>query len=357
MSDERSYRLPAEWEPHEATWIAWPTNRANWPGKFHPIPLVFAEMIRKLTDTMEERVHLIVPPATNELRLLRFLSRAHARTGVRLYYIPTDWGWMRDCGLFFVESDQFPWKWGVLKSTFNGWARYPNWKQDDEIAVDVAKELSQEQFVPYIRMEWDGISVVLEGGSIDVNGSGTLITTEECLLPTDEVQLRNRDMGRKEYEDVFRRYFGATNVLWLGHGIVGDDTHGHVDDICRFVNPSTVVLCRAENPPDPNYLILEENRGRLEGMRLEDGSALEVVNLPMPAPLYFDGQRLPASYANFYIANSVVLVPTFNDPKDRKALGILQEFFPDRTVVGIHAVDLVWGLGTIHCLTREQPAV
>jgi agmatine deiminase len=200
-----------------------------------------------------------------------------------------------------------------------------------------------------------GREVVLEGGAIDVNGYGTLITTEECLLDP-QVQIRNPGLDRAGYEKVFKEQLGAGNVLWLGKGIAGDDTHGHVDDLCRFVSPSAVVLCREKNPRDENYRALEENRERLSGMRLENGSRIDVVDLPMPEPLHFDGRRLPASYANFYIANAAVLVPTFNDPADREALGILGEIFRDRPVLGSHAVDLVWGLGTIHCLTRQQPA-
>ena len=196
--------------------------------------------------------------------------------------------------------------------------------------------------------------IVLEGGSIDVNGRGTLLTTEECLLDP-KVQTRNPGLSRYEIENVFRETLGITNTLWLGKGIAGDDTHGHVDDLCRFVNPGTVVLCHEENPQDVNYKPLAENRERLQGMHLENGRAVEVIDLPMPAPLFFAGVRLPASYANFYIANAAVLVPTFNDPKDRIALGILAEVFPDRPVIGIHAVDLVWGLGTLHCLTQQEP--
>jgi agmatine deiminase len=209
--------------------------------------------------------------------------------------------------------------------------------------------------VPLVDVRAKGAPVVLEGGSIDVNGRGSLITTEECLLDP-EVQVRNPGLGRADLEAVFRDYLGATNVMWLGKGIAGDDTHGHVDDLCRFVGARTVVLCRENNPHDPNHRPLEENRERLQGMRLEDGSRPEVVDLPMPAPLLFDGRRLPASYANFYVANAAVLVPTFNDPADRTALGILAELFRDRPVVGIHAVELVWGLGTLHCLTQQEPA-
>jgi agmatine deiminase len=195
----------------------------------------------------------------------------------------------------------------------------------------------------------------LEGGSIDTNGRGTLLTTEECLLDPS-VQIRNPGLGRDEIESVLRQYLGVTNVLWLGKGITGDDTHGHVDDLCRFVNPHTVVLCWEKDSHDANYPALQENWERVKDMRTEDGTKLEVVPLPMPSPLHLDGQRLPASYANFYISNAAVLVPTFNDPNDFIALGILRDLFPERLVVGIHAVDLVWGLGTLHCLTQQQPA-
>ena len=196
----------------------------------------------------------------------------------------------------------------------------------------------------------------LEGGSVDVNGKGTVVTTDECLLDP-EVQTRNPGFGKTEVEQALRENLGVSNVLWLGKGIAGDDTHGHVDDLCRFVSARTVVLCQETNSSDANYRPLHQNRERLKGMRLENGSRIEVVHLPMPAPLFLDGQRLPASYANFYIANSAVLVPTFNDPNDRIALGILSELITDRPVVGIHAVDLVWGLGTLHCLTQQQPAL
>ena len=235
----------------------------------------------------------------------------------------------------------------IARFHFNAWAKYPDWKKDDQIPVRAAKQFE----LPLIDAK-----IVLEGGSIDVNGRGTLITTEECLLDP-KVQTRNPGMSRYEIENVFRETLGITNTLWLGKGIAGDDTHGHVDDLCRFVNPTTVVLCNADDPKDVNYKPLAENRERLQGMHLEKGASIEVIDLPMPAPLHFDGVRLPASYANFYISNAAVLVPTFNDPKDRIALGILAECFSDRPVVGIHAVDLVWGLGTLHCLTQQEPAV
>ncbi len=343
------FRLPAEWEPHEATWIAWPHNRSDWPGKFAPIPWAYAEIVRHLVPG--ELVRILVNSAGHEARARRVLSKAGVdSTGVEFFRFPTDRSWTRDFGPIFLRRESPPGL-AIARFHFNAWAKYRNWRRDDRIPDLVARRSRLLSFEPTVR----GRGVILEGGSIDANGRGSLLTTEECLLD-QEVQARNPGLSRAELEAVLRDYLGVTNVLWLGRGIAGDDTHGHVDDVCRFAGPRTVVLCREDDPGDANYRALAENRERLAGMRLEDGSSLEVVDLPMPEPLYFDGRRLPASYANFYIANAAVLVPTFNDPKDRLALGTLSELFPDRPVIGIHAVDLVWGLGTLHCLTQQQPA-
>jgi agmatine deiminase len=291
------------------------------------------------TKAFEEQARHVLAKAGVDLRRIQF------------FRWPTNRGWTRDSGPLFVRrTGQRP-EVAIVRFRFNAWARYPDWKEDDQIPERAARALRLRVF----RAEMNGRLLVLEGGSIDVNGRGTLITTEECLLDA-KVQVRNPGLAREDVEQTLRDFLGVSNMLWLGRGIAGDDTHGHVDDICRFVGPKTVVLCQEKNPKDPNHRPLEENRERLGGMRLEDGSKIEVVPLPMPEPLYFIGQRLPASYANFYIANSAVLVPTFNDPNDRVALGTLAELFRDRPVVGIHAVDLVWGLGTLHCLTQQQPA-
>ena len=334
--------MPAEWEPHAATWLGWPHNKTDWPGKFEPIPWVYGEIIRHLT--VGERVRLLVNSEGHKAQATRFLKKVGVHLGqVHFLRFPTNRGWTRDFGPIFVrQSDGL----AIARFHFNAWAKYDDWKKDDLVPVRAAKQFKR----PMI----DG-KIVLEGGSIDVNGRGTLLTTEECLLD-QKVQTRNPGMSRGELECVFRETLGITNTLWLGHGIAGDDTHGHVDDLCRFVNAKTVVLCREKNPNDVNYKALAENRERLQGMRLENGTAIDVIDLPMPAPLSFEGVRLPASYANFYISNAAVLVPTFNDPHDRIALGILAECFPDRAVVGIHAVDLVWGFGTLHCLTQQEPA-
>jgi agmatine deiminase len=342
----RGFRMPAEWEPHRATWIGWPHNTTDWPGKFATIPWVYGEITRRLAEG--EIVETLVESGGHAASARRVLDRVGADlTRIRFHKLSTDRGWTRDSGPAFLVRENGRPSLAAATFAFNGWAKYSDWKKDRRLARFAGERAQAELFDP---------GIVLEGGSIDVNGRGTLVTTEECLLDAS-TQVRNPGLDRAAYERVFRDILGIRNVLWLGRGIVGDDTHGHVDDLCRFVSATTLAACRETDPHDANYEALEENRERLEDMRLEDGSKPAIVFLPMPAPLVFDGRRLPASYANFYIANAAVLVPTFNDPMDRVALGILSDVFSDRPVVGIHAVDLVWGLGTIHCLTRQEPAV
>jgi agmatine deiminase len=342
--------MPAEWEPHEATWIGWPHNTTDWPGRFGPIPWAYGEIARWISRG--EILRILVESAGHEARARRLLTRLGADLSrMEFFRVHTDRGWTRDSGPAFVRDPASGGRLAIRRFRFNGWGKYPDWRRDDRVPERIARALA----LPLLPAEHGGRPVVLEGGAIDVNGRGTLITTEECLLDP-QVQVRNPGFSRSDYETIFRDFLAAANVLWLGRGIAGDDTHGHVDDLCRFVDARTVVLCREQDSSDENYRALEENRERLQGMRLEDGSRPEVVALPMPAPVVFDGRRLPASYANFYVANAAVLVPTFNDPSDRVALGILGDLFRDRPVVGIYAGDLVWGLGTIHCLTRQQPA-
>lgn len=342
--------MPAEWERHEATWIAWPHNRHDWPGKFAPIPWVYGEIVRQLSR--HETVHILVNDKIREKRVRGLLQRVglDVKDAARLRFFvwPTDRVWTRDYGPLFLKANDG--RVGCSLWRFNAWAKYPNWKQDAAINLKIARKLG----LPHWQATWQDTPVVLEGGSIDVNGAGLLLTTEECLL--SPVQARNPDLTKSDLERMFADYLGITKVLWLGQGIAGDDTHGHVDDLARFVAVRTVVTVVESNRADPNYEPLQDNLRRLQAMTDTSGKRLDIVPLPMPAPLFFAGQRLPASYANFYIANDCVLVPTFNDPADRTALGILADLFPQRRVVGIHAVDLVWGFGTLHCLTQQQPA-
>lgn len=348
---EQGYRHPAEWAPHDATWLCWPSNSSDWPGKFQPIPWVFAEMVRKIAPG--ERIELLVSSPQREAQARRMLLRAGAPLDrVAFRRVKTNRGWLRDAGPIFLTRKSNKAPLAIADFRFNAWAKYPDWKLDDAIPQKAAKALG----IPRFEIQAESKPFVLEGGSIDVNGAGDLLTTEECLLDR-EIQARNPHLDREGIEKALKNSLGVKEIHWLGKGIAGDDTHGHVDDLCRFVNETTVVLVRENNPNDANYASLNENRERLQGLRLSGGGRPDVVELPMPELLCFDGQRLPASYANFYISNAAVLVPTFNDPNDRIALGILGELFTDRSVVGVSAVDLIWGLGAFHCLTHEQPAV
>lgn len=351
--------MPAEWEPHEATWIAWPHFRGDWPGKFPPIPWVYAEIVRHLAR--RERVEILVNGKAVEQQARKVLQDAGALSdAVRFHRCPTNRVWTRDSGPIFVfpdygdASDAQPRgaHLALINWRFNAWAKYENWQKDNEVPAKIAKVLGLGELRPCTP---DGNWIVLEGGSIDVNGRGTLLTTEECLL--SPVQQRNPGMTREELEGVLAKYLGVTKVIWLGNGIVGDDTHGHVDDIARFVTPDTIVAASETNRDDENYQALRDNLERLCEAADQDGKPLRIVALPMPAPVHFEGRRLPASYLNFYIANGLVLVPTFNDKNDLLALNILAELFPGRDVVGIYCGDLIWGFGALHCMTQQQPAV
>ena len=348
------FRMPAEWEPHRATWLVWPHNRADWEVKTAAVEWCYGDIVRHLIDG--ERVAILVQNDAVERRARRALERCGVPSArVDMYRIPTNRSWIRDSGPLFVlrttpagqrEVAMTDWR-------FNGWAKYRAWQRDDAVPARMAGRLKMRRFAVQVRRSGRYQAMVLEGGSIDVNGRGLLLTTEACLL--SRVQARNPGLTRETIEQALEAALGVRRVLWLESGIAGDDTHGHVDDVARFVSPGTVAIAVESNSADPNYAPLRANRARLKQMRNLRGRPLRVVPIPMPRPVYFDGDRLPASYLNFYIGNRRVLVPTFNDPNDRVALGRLATLFPTREVVGIHAGDLILGLGTLHCMTQQEP--
>jgi len=348
------YRMPAEWEPQRATWLAWPHNRSDWPGKFAPIPYVYAEIARHLARAA--RVELIVNDAEAEERARTILTDTNVlpalETRIGFHRWPTNRGWLRDSGPIFVRDQSG--RVAITNWKFNAWAKYRNWQLDNTLPEKIAEVRGYGVFEAAVEMKGHVRPMVLEGGSIDVNGRGLLLTTEECLL--SPVQQRNPGMTREQIEATLGRMLGVKKVLWLERGIVGDDTHGHVDDIARFTGPRTVLAASEDDPADPNHPILKENLKRLRKMTDTAGRALEIVTLPMPAPVVFKGQRVPASYANFYISNRTVLVPTFDDPNDLKALNTIQRVLPKHSIVPIYCGDLIWGLGAIHCMTQQEPA-
>jgi len=345
---ELGYRMTAEWEPHEATWLAWPHNRSDWPGKFEAIPWVYVEIIRYLSRM--ENVNIIVSSKKEKGQAQNILKSSNVGLErIKFHIWPTNRGWLRDSGPIFIRRESGQDQLAATTWRFNAWAKYSDWKYDARLPELIASHSDVSKFVPVFPGR-SPVRVVLEGGSIDVNGNGLLLTTEECLLST--TQQRNPGCSRRQLEKIFSDYLGIDHVIWLDRGIAGDDTHGHVDDIARFVSRNTIVVVAETNRRDVNYRPLQDNLRRLRN----NDNKLDVIELPMPRPIIFKGRRLPASYANFYIANGVVLVPVFNDPKDRIALDILARLFPKREVVGIYCGDFIWGLGAIHCMTQQQPA-
>jgi agmatine deiminase len=342
--------MPAEWEPHRATWIAWPHHEPDWPGKFGPIPWVYAEIARAIA--LHEQLEILCH-SPEVLESARATLHAHGvrQDRIRLHVVPTDRVWLRDSAPIAVRDSSGDV--ALLDWKFNAWAKYDNWANDDRVGTAVASITGLHREEP-TRTD-SGERIVLEGGGIEVNGDGLLLVTEEWLL--SDVQVRNPGLSRHDYEGIFAEWLGIDRTIWLGEGCVGDDTHGHIDDIARFVSRDTVVLAVEKDPNDENHARSMDNLHRLEQASKAPGvAALHIVTLPFPRAVMMNGERLPASYANFYMANGVVLVPTFNDPNDRVALDILANLLPSHSIVGIHAVDLVWGLGTLHCLTQQEPA-
>jgi agmatine deiminase len=342
---ELGYHMPAEWEPHEATWLSWPHKEASWPGAFERVPGIFVEITKHLSDSELVRINVADEDFADRVRSL--LRRGGVNLdAVRFHFNPTDDAWVRDHGPIYVVRDRGGKRErGIIDWGYNAWGnKYPPYDQDDVVPSRIAAETGETLFKP---------DIVMEGGSLDVNGRGTLITTEACLLNPN----RNPQLNRAQIEGYLRDYLGVGHILWLGDGIAGDDTDGHIDDLTRFVSPDAVVTVIEDDRQDENYEVLQENYERLLKMKNEAGNSLRVIELPMPGPVYFENQRLPASYANFYIANRSVLVPTYRHKNDELACAILQEIFSDRRVIGIDCVELIWGLGSIHCVTQQQPAV
>lgn len=343
-------RMPAEWEPHRATWICWPHHEPDWPGKLPAIPWVYAEIARVLAN--HETVEILCHSDDVRQQAREALATHAVREDrVRLHVVPTDRVWMRDSAPTCVHDGDG--RVTLVNWAFDGWSKYDNWRQDIGVGPAIERITALPRLEP--RRPGSHDRLVLEGGGIETNGDGLLLVTEEWLLT--DVQVRNPGLTRPDYERIFAEWLGTRRTIWLGEGCVGDDTHGHIDDIARFVSRDTVVLAVEADPSDTNHERSIDNLRRLEVASQDPAvGPLRIVTLPFPAPRLWHDEQLPASYANFYIANGVVIVPTFNDPNDRVALGILSELFPDRQVIGIHAVDLVLGLGTLHCLTQQEPA-
>ena len=341
-----SRRFPAEWENQQGILLCFPHNGNDWPGKYGAIQWAFVEFIKKIA-TFEEVV-LVVADENLKAKVIGMLEIAAVNLKAVSFIIhKTNRSWMRDSGPIIVKNGS---KREALNFNFNGWAKYKNFQLDKFVPLKVAEALQ----LPLTQVTYNGKPVIVEGGAIETNGKGTLITSEECLMdPT--IQVRNPNFTKADYEAVFKEFLGITNVIWLGNGIEGDDTHGHIDDLCRFVNENTVVTIVESDTKDSNYKPLQDNLKRLQNAKLEDGKPLNIIELPMPKRIIFDGLVLPASYANFLILNHCVLVPTFNDVNDRIALNILAECFPNREIIGINAIDLIWGFGTLHCLSQQIP--
>ncbi|PRZ21611.1 agmatine deiminase family protein [Flavobacterium granuli] len=344
---ENNRRFPAEWENQQGILLCFPHNGKDWPGKYEAIQWAFVEFIKKVATY--ETVFLMVADEKLKEKVNEMLEMARVNLeNISFIIQKTNRSWMRDSGPIIVENGS---EREALNFNFNGWAKYKNYQLDKHVPAKVADVLN----IPLTQVMYKGKPVIVEGGAIDSNGKGTLLTSEECLMHPD-IQVRNPNFTKADYEAVFKEYLGITNVIWLGDGVEGDDTHGHIDDLCRFVNEDTIVTIVETDPNDSNYAPLQDNLKRLQNAKLENGQSPKIVVLPMPKRIDFEDLRLPASYANFLILNKCVLVPTFNDPNDRKALNILAECFPDREIIGISAIDLIWGFGTLHCLSQQIPA-
>jgi agmatine deiminase len=339
---ELGYRFPAEWEPHKATWLSWPHKEASWPGKLESIYPIYAQFIALVSEG--EEVHINVVNAEMQKKAMDYIELFNPElNNIYFHHFATNDAWCRDHGPAFVVNPLLDQPKAIVDWGYNAWGdKYPPYDLDDVIPTKIAQLFEYPLFIP---------NIVMEGGSVEFNGKGTLLTTSACLLNKN----RNPHLSKEQIEVYLKNYYGVHHILWLGDGIVGDDTDGHIDDITRFVNSNTVITVVEENINDENYELLQENLESLKKLKLEDGSSLNIITLPMPSPVIFEEQRLPASYANFYISNKYVIVPTFRDKNDARALNTIQECFQDRIVVGLDSTDIIWGLGSFHCLSQQEP--
>ena len=340
------YRMPAEWETQKSTWIAWPHNKEDWPGKFNKIPSVFSKIISQLSKF--QLVNILIKDKSEREKIIFFLKICGANIkNTKLIVCKTDRAWTRDFLPIFIKNEKE--KNILSKWEFNGWAKYKNFKNDN-VAYSKIERFKK---IDIIKPKYKNKKIILEGGSIDVNGKGLLLTTMQCLL--SKVQQRNEGLKKEDYNQIFKKYFGASKVIWLNKGILGDDTHGHIDDIARFINKNKIFLAIEKNKKDKNFINLNENLNIIKKFKKENKEKFQIIHIPMPSPKFIKGTRLPASYLNFYIANKVVLVPCFNDPKDKIVLKIFKKHFKNRKIIPIDSSILVWGFGTIHCLTQQEP--
>jgi agmatine deiminase len=342
------HKLP-EWHEHSATWLAWPHNQDDWPEKHTCITWAFLEIMRCLHKS--EQINLLVKTKSQQNIVAKLCQKININLDkINFFVIPTNRAWLRDSGPFFVKQPENNLQKTILNFEFNAWAKYSNFHLDNQ----VPNEIAHKQSCPIVQPTYNNHPIVLEAGALEVNGKGTLIATEECLIQ-NKIQARNPHLTKQDLESIFHTYLGITNTIWLNKGLIGDDTHGHIDDLCRFANSHQILISETLNKQDPNYSILKENKQILNESFLENYQKPEIILLPMPEKVVFQNTFLPASYANFYIANKIILVPTFNDPNDRFALDIIAQCFPTKTIIGIHSVDLIWGFGAIHCLSMDEP--
>ena len=346
MSKKGIYRMPAEWEPQKSTWIAWPHNKKDWPGKFEQIPIIFSKIVAEISKV--QSVNILAKDKSDFKKALIFLNIFKAKIkNIKIIICKTDRAWTRDFLPIFIKDNKNR---NILSNwEFNGWAKYKNFKNDNKAFLEVKKFKKLKVIKPVYNKK----NVVLEGGSIDVNGSGVLLTTKQCLL--SKVQQRNKGLKKWDYHQIFHKFLGIKKIIWLNKGIYGDDTHGHVDDIARFINKNKIFVATEKNKKDKNFKNLNENIEIIKKFNRENQDKFEIINIPMPKPKFIDGIRLPASYLNFYIANKVVLVPSFNDSKDKLILKIFKKHFKNRKIILVDSSILVWGFGTIHCMTQQEP--